>query len=83
MIKNLLMAVVAAVFVTALLFWWFNMPSPASAPVTAETLELMGKLNTAKIDSSFFSDPAFSNLELDPGPSPESSGGPNPFKPRR
>ena len=83
--KNIITGVIVLVLIAAVVWWWRS-GSVAAVPISTAgtsgpTLELVERLRNLKIDTSFFDDQQFLDLEASPKTSLEGlqKGRSNPF----
>lgn len=88
--KNIITGAIVLVLAAAGIWWWASSGGTGGVPISASgtsgpTLQLVGRLKDIKIDTSFFNDPQFLNLEAAPKTDITGlqKGRSNPFSPGR
>lgn len=86
MMKNITTIAVVLILVVAGIWWWMSSGGTGGVPINTSgtsgpTLRLVDRLKNIKIDTSFFNDPQFLNLEAAPKTDITGlqKGRPNPF----
>ncbi len=88
--KNITTIAIILILVVAGIWWWMSSGGTGGVPISASgtsgpTLQLVERLKDIKIDTSFFNDPQFLNLEAAPKTDITGlqKGRSNPFTPGR
>ncbi|KKS95315.1 hypothetical protein A3B05_02710 [Candidatus Giovannonibacteria bacterium RIFCSPLOWO2_01_FULL_43_160] len=88
--KNITTIIIVSVLVVAGIWWWVSSGGTGGVPInipgtSGPTLQLVDRLKNIKIDTSFFNDQEFLNLEAAPKTdiSSLSRGRSNPFTSRK